>query len=261
MTGSKARRASFEYLQKVYRSGGLDAPPTVLDGLRHFNAFAGAVLDKADAWTGRIRADQVYFPNRKELDRLSKSGRGALFITAHLGNIELARAIGTEDGCEKINAVVYTEHARKFNSVISKLNPKSAIKLIKVTSFGADTAIQLKEIIDAGEWLFIVGDRTPVASGGRSVQANFLGSPAPFAMGPYLLAHMMGCQVYLIFCIRNKRGFTVILEPFAERIELSRNTRETEIELLASRYSERLAHYTLQAPYQWFNFYDFWRKS
>jgi predicted LPLAT superfamily acyltransferase len=258
VTGSKARRASLEYLKKIYLAGALDHAPTILDSLRHFNSFTEAALDKVDAWTGRIKTSQIDFPHRNELDRLAKSGRGALFISAHLGNMELARAIGIEEGWKRINAIVYTDHALRFNSLISRLNPKSSLNVIQVSSFGPDTAIFLKEKIDAGEWLFIVGDRTPVAANGRIVEANFLGSPAFFAMGPYVLAHLMGCQVYLFFCVRDKNRFHIILEPFAERIELSRKTRTSDIKLLASRYAERLASYVLQTPYQWFNYYDFW---
>ena len=77
-------------------------------------------------------------------------------------------------------------------------------------------------------------------------------------MGPYVLAHLMECPVYLFFCVRDKERFRVILEQFAERIELSRKSRLAEIGRVAARYSERLAHYTLQTPYQWFNYYDFW---
>ena len=221
ITGAKARRASHDFLNRIHRAGALAEPPTIIDAFRHFYSFAETALDEVEAWTGRIAAERIDFPNQYELEQLARSGRGALFITAHLGNIELARAIGTNAGWKKINAIVYTEHAQKFNSLLNKMHPQSALKLIHISSFGVDTAIYLKEKIDAGEWVFIVGDRTPVSSDGRVVMADFLGSPAPFAIGPYMLAHLMACKVYLIFCVRKKEGFHIYLEPFiAEKIEL-----------------------------------------
>lgn len=261
VTGVSARRASSDYLNKVYRAGGIAEPPTIIDAFRHFYSFAETALDKVEAWTGRIEADRIDFPNQGELEQLAKSGRGALFITAHLGNIELARAIGTHAGWKRINAIVYTEHAQKFNSLLSRMYPRSALNLIHISSFGVDTAISLKEKIDAGEWIFIVGDRTPVSSSGRMVTAKFLGSPAPFAMGPYMLAHLMACKVYLFFCVREKDRFHIYLEPFAEKIELPSRTRQASIERWATLYAERLAYYTMKTPYQWFNFYNYWERN
>ena len=261
ITGAKARRASHDYLNRIHRAGALAEPPTVIDAFRHFYSFAETALDKVEAWTGRIAADRIDFPNQCELEQLARSGQGALFITAHLGNIELARAVGTNAGWKKINAIVYTEHAQKFNSLLNKMHPQSALNLIHISSFGVDTAISLKEKIDAGEWVFIVGDRTPVSSSGRVVMANFLGSPAPFAIGPYMLAHLMACKVYLIFCVRKKERFHIYLEPFAEKIEIPSRTRQAAIEKWAALYAERLAYYTMKTPYQWFNFYNYWGRS
>jgi predicted LPLAT superfamily acyltransferase len=261
ITGATARRASRDYLNKVHRAGALAKPPMVIDAFRHFYSFAETALDKVEAWTGRIASGRIDFPNQCELEQLAKSGRGALFITAHLGSIELARAVGTNAGWKKINAIVYTEHAQKFNSLLNKMHPQSALNVIHISSFGVDTAISLKEKIDAGEWVFIVGDRTPVSSSGRVVSADFLGSPAPFAIGPYMLAHLMACKVYLIFCVREKDRFHIYLELFADKIELPSRTRQAAIERWAARYAERLTHYALKTPFQWFNFYNYWERN
>ncbi|MBU1664233.1 MAG: glycosyltransferase family 2 protein, partial [Gammaproteobacteria bacterium] len=89
--------------------------------------------------------------------------------------------------------------------------------------------------------------------------ADFLGAPAPFAQGPYILASLLKCPVYLFFCLRQNERFHIHFEQFAERIELPRKTRAAALQALAQRYSKRLAHYCRQAPLQWFNFYDFWK--
>ena len=51
---------------------------------------------------------------------------------------------------------------------------------------------------------------------------------------------------------------TRYLEPFAERIELPRRARAEHLAVWTQRYAARLEHYCCKAPYQWFNFYDFW---
>ena len=46
-----------------------------------------------------------------------------------------------------------------------------------------------------------------------------------------------------------------------DRIEAPRATREQALEKHAQYYANRLAHYARKAPYNWFNFYDYWRKN
>jgi predicted LPLAT superfamily acyltransferase len=76
-----------------------------------------------------------------------------------------------------------------------------------------------------------------------------------------VLAALMGCPVYLMFCLRQGDGHSVYFEHFADCIELPRRNREEFLALLAARYAQRLEHYCGQAPYNWFNFYDFWNGS
>jgi predicted LPLAT superfamily acyltransferase len=93
------------------------------------------------------------------------------------------------------------------------------------------------------------------------VQAEFLGRPAPFAMGPYVLAHVLECPVLLFFCLREGAGYKVHLEPFAERIVLPRQSRDEAARSWAGRYAARLADYATRFPLQWYNFYDFWAEA
>lgn len=120
--------------------------------------------------------------------------------------------------------------------------------------------MRMQERIDAGELLVIVGDRVPATEMGRTVEATFLGAPARFAQGPYILAHALGCPVYLFFCLKTRQDYTLYFEPFAERIELPRHARATHLATLAQRYASRLEHHCRKAPFQWFNFFDFWAR-
>jgi predicted LPLAT superfamily acyltransferase len=118
----------------------------------------------------------------------------------------------------------------------------------------------MQDRVEAGELLVIVGDRVPAHDSGRTTEAQFLGSTAPFAQGPYVLAHALGCPVYLFFCLKEEQGYRLYFEPFAERIELPRRERAQHLAAWAQRYASRLEHYCRKAPYQWFNFFDFWAR-
>jgi predicted LPLAT superfamily acyltransferase len=262
LTSARARHASLAYLRRVQARGGL--PPASLGwrhAYKHLLAFAESGVDKIGAWMGEVASTAVDFPQRDEFERLRRSGRGALFIGAHLGNLEMTRAIATGEGLAKINAVVYTENARRFTAALRAANEDFALNLLPVNELGPDTAIMLREKIDAGELLVIVGDRTPPAENGRISSAQFLGDTAAFAQGPFLLASLLECPVYLFFCLREADGYRIHLEHFAELVELPRKTRRQSIDAYVQLYAARLEAYCLRAPYQWFNFYDFWREA
>ncbi len=259
----RARHASRDYLSRLHGVGGYDHAPTWRDDYRHLYAFAGAALDKVAAWMGRVDLDRLVFEKQADLYALRDSGRGAVVIGSHLGSLETARALAAHLGQQrKINAIVYGDHAIRFNALLARANPGFAVNLIQVSQLGPDTAIELAEKIANGELLFIVGDRTPAAENGRTSQAEFLGAPAPFAQGPFILASLLKCPVYLFFCLSEEDGkrqrFHIHFEHFAERIELPRHARGAALQALTRRYADRLAHYCRTAPLQWFNFYDFW---
>jgi predicted LPLAT superfamily acyltransferase len=262
LTGRAARAQSRRYFERLRESSPERAtpPPGWRSAYRQMLAFAEAGLDKLAAWTGRLQHEGIEFDDPSAFDALVASGKGALVIGAHLGNLEMTRALAVRGSRAKVTAIVYTEHARRFNSVLAGAHPDFASRMVEVADFGPETAMLMQERIDAGELLVIVGDRVPAHESGRVVQAPFLGAPAPFAQGPYVLAHALGCPVYLFFCLKEASGHRLYFESFAERIELPRRERAAHLGAHARRYAERLEHYCRKAPFQWFNFFDFWAR-
>ena len=260
-THGQARRASREYLQTVApRSRGQaarDARPGWRSEFRHFLGFATANLDKVIAWRDP-QAIPVRFPADTALRASLESGQGALMLSAHMGSVELARAFTNLMPQVRVNALVYTQHVAKFNSMLDRANDAYRMRLIHVQEIDPGTGMRLREKITAGELLVMVGDRTPVSVQSPVVKANFLGRPAPFAIGPYVLAHILECPIYLFFCMAERDGYTMYLERFADRIRLPRRGREAALREWAQRYADRLEDYATRFPLQWYNFFDFW---
>ncbi|CAB3710695.1 glycosyltransferase family 2 protein [Trinickia soli] len=260
LTGRTARLESLRYFTRLRDVSPAQTTPQPgwRSAYRHMLAFAEAGLDKLGAWTGRVAHEQVAFDDPSAFEALVASGRGALVIGAHLGNLEMTRALAVRGAHAKVTAVVYTDHARRFNSVLAGAHSDFASRLVEVADFGPETAMLMQQRIDAGELLVIVGDRVPAHEAGRVIEAPFLGGVAPFAQGPYVLAHALGCPVYLFFCLKEHGRHRLYFEPFAERIQLPRRERVAHLSAYARRYAERLEHYCRKAPFQWFNFFDFW---
>jgi predicted LPLAT superfamily acyltransferase len=265
LTGRLQRQASQDYLarlQLVARQRGLPLPP--LSSFRHFLRFAHAILDKLAGWQGDLKmGHQVDYAVDSPCRPVPDRRRGCLILGSHLGDIEVCRALSQQHADFRVHALVFNRHARGFNSLVQEINPDAGIHLVQVDSLGPETAILLKEKIDAGDWVAIVGDRIALETSqeqrtDRLVWSEFLGQPAPFPQGPFVLAALLRCPVYLMFALKPQQQLEIHCELFADPLELPRADRQQALQQTVDRYAARLEHYCLQSPLDWFNFYDFW---
>jgi len=186
--------------------------------------------------------------------QMVNSGRGCLVIGAHMGSFDVTRKLGDERLGVVVNMMMYEENAQKLNTVIASFGGRSRMKVIPIG--GVDSLIRAKDCLDRGEWVGILGDR--VVSNDRVVRVPFLSGEAAFPAGPFLVASALKVPVVLFTCLylggnRYKEHF----ELFAEEISINRR-READLQKWVARYAERLEYYCRLAPYNWFNFYDFW---
>jgi predicted LPLAT superfamily acyltransferase len=254
LTQPRARRASSGYLARV------GAPQGVPGVLRHFGAFAEAILDKMLLWGGLFDFTQVSLHGAAPLLEMVRERRGALLVCSHLGNLDLCRALSLRTPGLKVTVLVHTRHAQAFNDMLGQLDPRSQLNLMQVTEMGPAMAMQLSERIGRGEFVVIAGDRVPVSSNPRVALAPFLGQEAAFPVGPYVMASVLGCPLYAMFATRSGRdgGHELHFEPLRERVSLPRRRREEALAGLAADYARLLERHVRRAPLEWFNFYDFW---
>ena len=257
-----ARRASRDYLDAVrVRLGELGRPvPPQLTVFHHVLAFGNGVLDKVAMWADAMPNRGITADDFAMLERFRLESRGALFIGSHLGNLEMLRAVGDLQNMT-VNALVFTRHSPKFNRVLAAVSPKTLERMIQVDSLGPEAVIMLRDKLAAGEHVAIVGDRVSVRHKERSQRAPFLGRPAPFPEGPFVLASLLECPVYLLFCLKIEGRYRVFLEPFADPLVLPRAGRQEALARAIERYAARLEAHCLLAPTQWFNFFDFWGQA
>ena len=263
IAAGSARRASRDYLRAVRaRLAELGQPvPRRFGVFHHVLAFGNAVLDKVAMWADALPKRAIAEEDVPILERFRVDSRGALFIGSHLGNLEVLRAFGDKVQGMKVNALVFTRHSPKFNRVLASVSPETLERMIQVDSLGPDAVIALRDKLAAGEHVAIVADRVSVRHKDRSLRAPFLGRPAPFPEGPFVLASLLECPVYLLFCLKVDGRYRVFIEPFADPLVLPREGRQRALEHAIARYAARLEAHCLLAPTQWFNFFDFWGQT
>lgn len=260
LLNGKARAASIDYLRRVSAL----LPDRAIRGGRygsylHFIAFANAIIDKLAAWSGAISLDDVEYHGRDAIVSHLEHGQGVLILGSHLGNMEVCRVIAKLRKNVSVNVLVHTKHAEKFNALLNRYAESGRMNLIQVTEMNAATAMLLQDKIEAGELVVIAADRIPVSGQGRVAKARFLGETALFPQGPYILAALLKCPVYTLFCLKRQGKQAIYFDHFSAGLNLLRKQRDEQIQCYAQDYADRLQHYCLLEPLQWFNFYDFWQ--
>lgn len=257
-TQPQARAASLQYLQRIQAAhGAIGAAPGVRHTLRHFLSFAETILDKLLAISGRYQFASVRYTGRAAMDDMLQRGQGGVLVTGHVGCLELCQAAAGRQPGLRLTILVHTRHAERFNRMLRRLDPDSAVRLLQVTEVDAATATLLGQRVADGEFVAIAGDRVSVTAS-KTTHAPFLGHPAPFPVGAYVLAALFKCPLFMLGCVREVGGHRVCFELLAERVELPRSRREEALAAYAAAFAYRLETLLVGAPYDWFNFFPFW---
>ena len=256
-----SRQASEQYLQHVKNTS-----PTILTitwrlRFSHFWNFALALLDKFAVWSGGITRQHVVVHGIDQVEKLAKQKKGGIIAISHLGNFEICHALSHDHKDIRLTILHHTKHAKKFNRLLNQYMTESNVQLLQVTEMNAAFAMQLSERVGRGEFIAIAADRVPIDNPSAIIQCDFLGEPADFPRGPYVLAAAMSAPLILLTCIKRNGTYHISFEILAEGGKVPRAERENFIRNCANNFARCLESHVYQEPLQWFNFYDFWRKN
>jgi predicted LPLAT superfamily acyltransferase len=262
LTDRRGRRASRRYLERLAARPDAALPPgrvpTLWDSFLHYREFALSILDRLAFWLGDTRDLEFAFHGREHFDRLLAVRRGAIVLGAHLGSFDALRVLA-ERGRIVVNVLMFTRHARRINSLFSRLNPDAGVRVIDLHPPTIRSVLAIRERVARGEFVAILGDRVGVGDERRVARVPFLGHPASFPQGPFLLAGALQCPILLMIGLRRSATrYEVFTEPLAERVPPPAADGAERLHELMETYVRRLEAYCAMAPYQWFNFYDFW---
>jgi predicted LPLAT superfamily acyltransferase len=246
----RARKASRDFLTRVFQR-----PPRFSEVFRHFYWFASTILDRSFMYQGYYR-NFVLNKYGLEVLRDIADKQGCLFVGSHLGTFDIVRISGTRRWNMVFNIMMYEENARKMQKVVAALNKSSLVRVLPIGS--VDSLIRAKERVENGEMLAILADR--ILSGDKTVEVNFMGGRIELPAGPFLTASTLKIPIILFFPLYMGRNqYEVYFELFSERITLTRGNRDNDLQVYAQKYADRLEHYCRYAPFNWFNYYDYWR--
>lgn len=251
-TAPGARAASADYLRRV-----LVRRPRWRDVYRQMYSFATVALDRVYLFGPEVERLSFTSHGLEAFGRCYKAGRGAIIMVAHFGSFEMLRVLGESQDKFRLRVLMDRASGAKANEVLEAINPGMAGDIIDTSQSDVDRVLKVKAALDRGEMVGLMADR--YRPGERTVDVNFLGGRAPMPASPWLLAGLTHAPVLMAFGVyRGGNRYDLYCEEFSTGFRLARSTRLEQARSHAQAYADRLAEYVEQAPYNWFNFYQFW---
>jgi predicted LPLAT superfamily acyltransferase len=244
------RAVSRQYLRRA-----LGREPRLEDVFRHFHAFASTMLDRVYLLNGQYGDLDTELHGENVVQDILRQGKGCLLLGAHIGSFEIVRFAGRHAGVPPVSLVMYEDNARALREALDALNPEYAMQVIPLGRI--DSMLEVERALDAGGFVGLLADRTIQGEG--TVSCPFLGAPARFPTGPFRIAAMLRRPVVLMLGIYGGgRRYDIYFEPISDLSGVERAQRDHAVEEALRKYVGRLEHYCRLAPYNWFNFYDYW---
>lgn len=247
------RRASLNYLRRVLRK-----KPTWFDAAKHIHSFASTILDRVFLISERFDQLDISFPSVNLPLEYHHKGKGSLLLGSHVGSFEVLRSYAINKCPLPLKVLMYEEHNPMILKVLSALNPELANMIIPLGN--TESFLKVKEYIDSDYAVGIMGDR--IMNAEKTVECVFFGERVNFPSAPIILAASLKAPVILFFGLYlGGNRYEIHFDLLAEKIELNRDNRQQAIQQWAQRYANKLEKYILLAPYNWFNFYDYWHDT
>ena len=181
-------------------------------------------------------------------ERVARLGRGFISPSAHVGNWELAGRLLAGRTARTTHVVVAEEEARELEQWVRRGG--GGVRF--VTRSRPTVSLELVAALRRGEVVAVQADRALGTRG--DVLIPFFGKPAPFPLGPFLLASAVRVPVVPAFCLlgADYRYAVTVAEPFSV-------PRGGEAEA-ARAWVAMLEGVVREHPTQWFNFFDIWNQ-
>ncbi len=257
LTAPSARKASKDFLKRVELKSGKS-----ISSFRHFFAFGKQIIDSISAWDKTVGVESINWHGEKEIFSLVDSGQGGFVLSAHIGCLEMARALHQAKEGLKVTPMMYLKNAQMFRTFLEELDPGSKQEIVSLESFDIKAAVEISKRLEKGEFISILADRIS-ASSERAIEVDFLGEKCLLPEGPFAMALSASCPVYSFFCYKDSEQdkYAATWKIFELENCKTRTAKRKQMKGLAQEFARRMEDICLRNPDQWFNFYDYWEKS
>lgn len=248
-----SRAASRDYLTRV-----LDRTPRWIDMYLHFFSFASTIHDRIYLLNQRFDLFQIDVHGEQQMLDATVDGHGVFLMGAHMGSFEVIRALGRSHTDLRVAMAMYEENARKINQMLSAINPAAQQDVIALGRI--DSMLKVNEYLNAGTVVGMLADRTLNDDAMQPVP--LLGSAANMPLGPFRMAAILRRPViFMVGLYLGGNRYEIHFEKLADFSRIPKGERQGEMQRAMACYAALLEKYCRHAPYNWFNFFNFWSSA
>jgi len=248
-----ARRRMRDYLRRA-----LGREPRAAERFRLVMNFATTIHDRLYLLAGRYDLFKITIQGEPLIREVVANRTGAFLMGAHMGSFEVLRAIGARQAGLSVTMVMYEENARKLNAILAAAAPKDPPQIIALGRL--DAMLQIQQRMDQGELVGVLADR--MMGEEPSLPVTFLGATVYLPTGPMRAAAVLRRRaVFMLGLYRGGNHYHAVFDDLADFSAIPPGQTKAAIEAAITRYAALLEHYCRTDPYNWFNFYDFWRTN
>jgi predicted LPLAT superfamily acyltransferase len=245
--------ASMAYVRRRFPDHG--ALRRMIDVYVLFVSQGKSLIDRHYVAAGGSDIDLELLGYEKIRDHLAGGRKGMIFLTAHVGNWQVATtALG------KLNRTVYLMMRPEDNAAVKEaLNIDSAQETIRIlyTDGSLGGVVEALKAISQGGIVSIMGDRT---YGYGAMDASLLNGNVRFPYGAFSLAAAAQCPVAVLLSAKvGVKKYVTDISHVISPPASARGGKEAEIAACVQEFARILEEYAIHYPYQWFVFRDMWQ--
>jgi predicted LPLAT superfamily acyltransferase len=248
-------RSSRQYLERILGRRPVWLWPWLV--YRHLYSSGVTLLDRAAVIMGHGYVE-CSFEGEPEILKALAEEKGVILLSAHLGSWEMGGQLIARHG-RPVNLVVLEREQEQIRRLFERALQGRKFQIL-TTSDDPLRSVPIAAALRRGEMVALHGDRTFGTD--ATVRIPFLGAPATFPVGPYLLAAATGAPLIHVFAVREKlRSYRFLSFP-AQHVPRERGPAQAAIlNRCATQYVEHLTSVLKEYPFQWYNFYPFWDEN
>ena len=251
----KSFRSIYFYFHQIIGYGFLKS---ILSVYRNYFVFGKTLIDKSVSMAGKPGLFEFIYEGEDFFSKMMDENKGGIFISGHIGNWEMARyMLDRLNG--KINLLILdAEHIqiKKLLSEITVLNPGN-VHFIPIRN-DFSHLFELNKVLKNREIICIQGDRYVTDS--KAVKLDFMGYPANFSTGPFVMALRYNMPVNYFFTMKEK-GMKYHYYAFPASQPSPNLTNDEKVRFMLNDYIQVFEKFVRKYPEQWFNYYNFWESG
>lgn len=194
------------------------------------------------------------FQGREHIDRALSQGKGAMILTAHLGNWEMGGVFLSLLGYS-LNVITAPDVAARLHDYRVRLRQEQRIKVITLNDTLSSSLAVFKALKENG-LVALLGDRELM---GKGIPVKFFGQKVYFPVGPALLAHLSDAPLIPTFVLMGENGKYLCLAEPPLPVQKTGN-RDEDLAVNAQGIAEVMEKFIRSYPDQWFTFYDYFSR-